>query len=115
MYNSEKRPALLRKVYEALKKEMGDVFEGKSQWFYVYKLMVEKGIYINRRYCVFKNDLIEAEIPVKEMPDTGTFTRKYDQLPKGSTFPWQTKESGRSDIHEVGVKIATIAKTVLGL
>ena len=115
VFKSENRPALLRKVYDALKEEMGDAFEGKSQWFYVYKLMVEKGIYINRKYSVFKSDLIKAEIPHEIMPDTGTFTRKYTQLRPGSTYPWQTKENGRSDILDVGNRIGDITKTTLGL
>ena len=115
VYKSEKRPALLRKVYEALKKEMGDVFEGKSQWFYVYKLMVEKGIYTNRQYCLFKGDLITAKIPTEELPDTSTFTRKYKQLPEGSKHPWHTKNGGRSDILDEGNRIGNITKTTLGL
>ena len=115
VYKSEKRPALLRKVYEALKKEMGNAFEGKSQWFYVYKLMVEKGIYTNRQYCLFKGDLITAKIPTEELPDTSTFTRKYKQLPEGSKHPWHTKKGGRSDILDDGNRIGDITKTTLGL
>ena len=88
-------------------------FKGGSQWFYVYKLMVEKGIYINRQYQQFKKDLETADIP--KLPKTSTFTRKYKQLPEGSTYPWRTKNNGRSDILDEGNKIAEIAKDILGL
>lgn len=113
--NRELRVKKLKELNNALIKAMDDNFTGCSQWFYVYKLMAERAIYLNRKYQQFKSDLEEAGVPEKRLPDTSTFTRKYKQIRSGSTYPWKPKENGRSDILEEGNMIAGIAKQVLGL
>lgn len=112
----EARIMKLIQVHKALKAQLGDSYTGKSQWFYVYKLMVEKGIYTNRKYRQFKADLEQAGISKNELPNTNTFTRKYNQLKKGTTFPdWENQNGGRDDILEEGKEIAQIAKTILAI
>lgn len=111
--NESERVVLLKRVYETLIEKMGENFTGNSQWFYVYKLMAENGIYPNRQYQQFKKDIETADIP--NLPDTSTFTRKYKQLRPGSTYPWPIKENGRGDILDDGNRIAGIAKDILGL
>lgn len=114
--NKDVRIKKLKEVYDTLTSTLGNDFTGCSQWFYVYKLMAERGIYSNRKYQQFKSDLEAAKVPEEELPNISTLSRKYDQIRQGSTYPWKPKnEHCRSDIIEEGNEIAKIAKQVLDL
>ena len=53
--NDDKRRACLEEIYKKVKQV--NEFTGGSQWFYIYKMMAENGIYKERSYTLFINDL----------------------------------------------------------
>lgn len=108
------RCALLGKIYAALQKQLGDTFTGKSQWFYVYRLMADCKAYENNSYSLFASDLRAAGVANQHMPNTSTFSRKQQQLKSGSPYPnWQVKPGGKQNILDEGKRIAKIAYNIL--
>lgn len=108
------RIACLQKIYAALKQQLGDEFTGKSQWFYVYEMMAEGGIYETKSYSLFESDLEAAGVTEEHMPNTNTFSRKREQIKEGTTFPhWKVKAGGKQTTLNQGTRIARIAFKIL--
>ena len=108
------RRTLLSKIYAALIKQLGDTFTGKSQWFYVYRLMADCKIYENNSYSLFVSDLRAAGVANQHLPNTSTFSRKQQQLKSNSPYPnWQVKSNGKQNILDEGKRIAQIAFNIL--
>ena len=114
LQNDRLRIRKLRNTYAACKNDMGRRFKGGSQWFYIYKLMVENRTYEDKTYKLFLSDLASAGVPEKEMPNTDTFARKYSQMKEDIFFPnWKVKAGGRQATLDEGLQIARIAFGVL--
>lgn len=114
LQNDRLRIHKLRNAYTACKNDLGKRFKGGSQWFYIYKLMVENRTYEDKTYKLFLSDLASAGVPEKEMPNTDTFARKYSQMKEGIFFPnWKVKAGGRQATLDEGLQIARIAFGVL--
>lgn len=108
------RIELLRRVYVALKEQLGESFTGRSQWFYVYRMMADCKAYENGSYTQFASDLKAAGVTKEHLPNTSTFSRKQGQLKAGMTYPnWQTKTGGKQTILDEGKRIARIAFDIL--
>ena len=108
------RVSKLKEIYKTLQKDLGKVFKGGSQWFYVYKLMADCKIYEDRSYQLFLNDLNNAGVAKTDMPNPVTFTRKYNQLQRDSRYPyWRVKSGGKQATLDEGLSIARIAYDIL--
>ena len=108
--NDDKRRACLEEIYKKVKQV--NEFTGGSQWFYIYKMMAENGIYKERSYTLFINDL--KSIGVNNSPAPITLSRKYKQLKDGTIFPhWKVKTGGKQPTLDLGIKLAKIAFQIL--
>ena len=104
----------LRKIYTALQHQLGDQFHGRSQWFYVYRVMADLTAYQERSYTLFISDLREIGVNDENMPNTNTFSRKQDQLKTHSRYPnWQVKPGRKQTVLDEGIRIARIAFDIL--
>jgi len=100
----------LKKLKTALYKQEGLNFKGGSQWFYVYKLMAENHTYEDRSYALFESDLKA----IRETVNTDTFSRKYDQIKNGTTYPnWKAAPGKKQSTLTNGIEIAKMAFSVL--
>ena len=108
------RRARLKKVYMALQEKLGTLFKGKSQWYYVYRMLAENNIYEENSYTLFESDLIAIGVREDQMPDTNTFSRKQAQIKKETTFPnWKVKTGGKQNYLDQGLQIARIAFEIM--
>jgi|GEM_PF-7133802 len=108
------RVGRLRKIYTVLQEKMGADFKGRSQWYYVYRLMAENRIYKEGSYTQFVSDIKGANVKDEHMPDTNTFSRKRKQMKSNLTYPnWQINHGGKQTVLEEGLKIAKIAFEIL--
>lgn len=110
--NTDTRIKKLKLIYAALRKV--EEFNGGSQWFYIYKMMAENGIYNEHSYTPFINDLKAIGVNDKSLPATIIFSRKYKQLKEGTQYPyWKVKAGGKQPTLDLGIKFAKIAFQIL--
>lgn len=108
------RISKLRKIYAALQRQLGEHFQGRSQWFYVYRVMADLTTYQEHSYTLFVSDLREIGVKNEHMPNTNTFSRKQDQLKPHSRYPnWQVKPGRKQTVLDEGIRIARIAFDIL--
>lgn len=114
LHDDKLRRIRLKKVYMALQEKLGTSFKGKSQWYYVYRMLAENNIYEGNTYTLFESDLIAIGVREDQMPDTNTFSRKQAQIKKETTFPnWKVKTGGKQNYLDQGLQIARIAFEIM--
>lgn len=102
----------LKLIYTTIKQEKE--FKGGSQWFYIYKVMAENGIYEEHSYTLFINDLKAIGLTNNSLPQYNIFSRKYKQLKDGTKYPlWKIKAGGKQPTLDTGTKFAKIAFQIL--
>lgn len=111
----KERVSRMRKTYQMLLK-MGDKFTGKSQWFYIYRMLADHKVYDDNSYTLFYQDLIDAGVKKEHLPDTSTFSRKQKLLRAGITYPYWKVIPGKSQsVLKKGLALARIAFQVFFL
>lgn len=110
--NTDTRIKKLKLIYAALNKL--EEFQGGSQWFYIYKMMAENGIYNEHSYTPFIKDLKTIGVNDKSLPPPIIFSRKYKQIKEDTLFPhWKVKTGGKQPTLDLGIKLAKIAFEIL--